>query len=94
MSPNISNLEKLANIDVVMCTYNNNKSWFNDCLESIKRGVLVHCFILVDFYSKDSTVLTVKQYFPNAKIIKTKDKLARARRTGFEQVDTPWFAFF
>lgn len=86
--------QELSSIDVIMCTCNSEKPWFRKCLKAIKKEVPVHCFILVDCYSKDGTVRIVRQYFPAVKIVQTKAKLAQARRMGFELVDTPWFAFF
>lgn len=80
-------------LDVVMCTWNSDKPWFKNCLQSIKREIPVHCFIVVDRLSEDSTLQTVKQVFPKARVVKTQRKLAEQRRLGIGLVDTPWFVF-
>lgn len=87
--------EKLKEVDVIMCTWNSNKPYFNRCLKSIKREVPVHHFIVVDRYSTDNTFETIKKYFhePSLKIIQTKENLAKARKIGISHVDTEFFVF-
>lgn len=80
-------------VDVVMCTWNSNKPWFERCLKSIKKEIPVHCFILVDRFSNDNTLDVVKRIFPSARIIQTKSNLAQQRRLGIQMVDTDWFLF-
>jgi len=80
-------------IDVVMCSWNSNKPFFHRCLESIKREIPVHHFILVDRYSNDGTVDEVKKHFDRLKIIKSNANLGRARALGIQFVDTEYFAF-
>lgn len=76
-----------------MCTWNSNRSYFRQVLESIKREIAVHCFILLDRFSGDSTVQVVRQHFPDAKVILTNDELARARELGIKHVSTDFFIF-
>lgn len=80
-------------VDVVMCTWNSNKPYFVKCLNSIKRELPSHCFILVDRFSTDGTVETVKKVFSNAKIIESNEKLGVSRKLGIELVDTEFFVF-
>lgn len=80
-------------VDVVMCTWNSNKPYFVKCLESIKREIPVHHFILVDRFSNDRTVETVKKVFPNLRIKESNASLAAARKLGIELVDTEFFVF-
>jgi glycosyltransferase involved in cell wall biosynthesis len=80
-------------IDVIMCTWNSNKSCFSKCLLSIKREVGVHHFIVIDRYSSDGTLRAVRSVFPGAKIYQTNANLANARRIGITHVDTRYFAF-
>lgn len=80
-------------IDVVMCTWNSNKYYFQKCLLSVRREVPVHHFILVDRYSSDGTIEAVRNVFPEARVFQTVANLANARRTGIAHVDTKYFAF-
>lgn len=80
-------------IDVVMCTYNCNEPYFKAVLRSISREVPVHCFIVVDRSSSDGTIDSVLEVFPEAKIVKSKENLGRARKVGIDHVDTPFFMF-
>jgi len=80
-------------IDVIMCTWNSNKSYFRKCLLSIKREIGIHHFILVDRYSSDGTLEVVQSIFPNVKIFQTVANLASARKIGITLVDTRYFAF-
>jgi glycosyltransferase involved in cell wall biosynthesis len=84
---------ELSSIDVVMCSCNSNKPWFRQCLESVRREIPVHCFILVDRFSADGTFEVVKEYFSNAKLVSTDAKLGSAREMGIQLVDKPWFVF-
>jgi glycosyltransferase involved in cell wall biosynthesis len=80
-------------IDVVMCSWNSNKPFFGQCLESIRREVPIHHFILVDRYSQDGTVELVQKTFDDPQIIRTNENLGKAREIGIGQVDTDLFAF-
>jgi glycosyltransferase involved in cell wall biosynthesis len=80
-------------VDVIMLAWNSDKPYFKHVLESIKREIPIHCFILVDKYSSDKTVQTVRTYFPNAKIILSDNQLAKARQLGIQHVDTEYFVF-
>jgi glycosyltransferase involved in cell wall biosynthesis len=84
---------ELSSIDVVMCSCNSNRSWFRQCLRSIRREIPVHCFILVDYFSADDTLKVVKEYFSNVKLVSTDAKLGSARKMGIQLVDKPWFVF-
>jgi glycosyltransferase involved in cell wall biosynthesis len=76
-----------------MCTWNSNKPYFVKCLNSIKREIPVHHFILVDRFSNDGTVKVIKEIFPNAEVIKSNERLGVSRKLGIELVDTDFFAF-
>ena len=49
--------------------------------------------IIVDAYSTDNTLDTVRKIFPNATIVQTRKPLAQARKMGISNVETEWFAF-
>jgi len=76
-----------------MCTWNSNKPYFERVLQSIKREIPVHCFILVDRFSCDNGPQVVQRYFPDARIILTNSELAKARQLGIQFVDTEHFVF-
>ena len=80
-------------MDVVMCTWNSNKPFFRAVLKSIKREIPVHCFILIDRFSKDTTQDVVRSFFPEAKIFVTDKSLAKSRLLGIENVDTKYLIF-
>jgi len=80
-------------IDVIMLTWNSNRSYFKRVLELIKCYVPVHKFIVVDRYSTDGTLEVVKDYFSDAVIVQTKANLAWARRIGIEYADCEIIAF-
>lgn len=83
---------KLASLDVVMCTWNSNRPFFEKCLESIKREIPVHHFIVVDRFSHDRTIDVIKRHFKPI-VIETEANLAEARAMGIAQVDTEYFVF-
>lgn len=85
--------EEVRSLDVVMCTWNSNKSWFKKCLESIKREIPFHHIVIVDRFSVDGTLDVVKEVFPSAVIAQSAEHLARARALGITLVDTDWFLF-
>jgi glycosyltransferase involved in cell wall biosynthesis len=76
-----------------MCTWNSNKPYFVRCLNSVRREIPIHHFILIDRFSNDGTVETVKKLFPNAIIKETNANLGVARKIGIEAVDTEFFVF-
>jgi len=80
-------------VDVVVCTWNSNKPYFVRCLNSVKRELPLHHFILVDRFSNDGTVETVKKIFPNAIVKESYANLGAARKLGIELVDTEFFVF-
>lgn len=80
-------------IDVVMLTWNSNRTYFKRVLELIKCYVPVHKFIVVDRYSTDGTLEVVKDYFSDAVIVQTKVNLAWARKIGVEHADCEIIAF-
>ena len=86
-------LKLLETIDVVMCTYNSNTSYFNLVLRRISQQIPVNRFIVVDRMSSDGTVSKVLEVFPEAKILLSKENLGRARKIGIDHVDTPFFVF-
>ncbi len=83
----------IENLDVVLCTYNSNKPYFQRCLQSIKNEVPIHCLIVVDKFSKDGTIDLIKNMFPNAIVVESSNNLALARKAGIQKVDTKYFAF-
>lgn len=83
---------KLASLDVIMCTWNSNRPFFEECLESIKREIPIHQFIVVDRFSHDGTIEAIKRHFEPL-ILRTKANLAEARAMGIAQVNTEYFVF-
>lgn len=80
-------------IDVIMCTYNSNKPYFNAVLRRISEEIPVHCFIVVDRFSSDGTVAKILENFPKAKVVLSKENLGLARKMGINIVDTQFFVF-
>jgi glycosyltransferase involved in cell wall biosynthesis len=80
-------------IDIIVLTKNSNKPWFRRVLQSISNNCPIHHLILVDGYSSDGTIETVKKFFPEVKIIRSRAKLGQARKIGALFVDTSWFAY-
>ena len=83
---------KLSSVDVVMCTWNSNKPYFERCLKSVKREIPVHHVIVVDRFSRDGTVDTIRKYFEPI-VVHTHENLGRARMAGIRLVDTEYFVF-
>lgn len=83
---------ELESVDVIMCTWNSNRPFFEKCLESIKREIPVHHFIVVDRFSHDGTIDAIKRHFEPI-VVKTNTNLAEARALGIAQVDTEYFVF-
>jgi glycosyltransferase involved in cell wall biosynthesis len=83
----------IRSIDVVVCTWNSNRHFFKTCLDSIKRNVPVHHFIVIDRQSSDGTLDAIRRTFPDAIIVSSSEELGWARKRGVELVDTPYFAF-
>lgn len=84
--------QRMHLIDVVMCTWNSNKPYFERCLKSIKREIPIHCIIVIDRFSSDGTVDVIRKYF-NPKVVLNNENLAKARATGIKLVDTEYFVF-
>jgi|WetSurSiteA1Bulk_404760.scaffolds.fasta_scaffold22260_2 glycosyltransferase involved in cell wall biosynthesis len=80
-------------IDVIMCTWNSNKVFFQRCLVSLKKEVPLNHFIVIDRFSSDGTLEVVQSVFPKAKVFQTFANLAIARTLGIKQVETRYFAF-
>jgi len=80
-------------MDVVMCTWNSNRSFFEKCLESIRREIPVHHFIVVDRFSRDGTIDVVKKHFETVVVYLSGENLARNRMIGIGLVDTEYFVF-
>jgi len=80
-------------VDVVMCTWNSNRPYFVRCLNSVKKELPLHHFILVDRFSSDGTVEIVKKIFSKAIVEETDLNLGMARKRGIELVDTEFFVF-
>jgi len=86
-------IKVLGKIDVIMCTYNSNKPYFQAVLQRISEEVPVHCFVVIDRFSSDETVGKVLEVFRNAKVVLSNENLGRARKIGIDVADTPFFAF-
>jgi len=81
-------------IDVIMLTKNSNKPYFRRVLRAVKEKIPVHHFIVVDGYSTDGTVETVKKFFGSkVRVIRTAGTLGYARLLGLLASDTEWVAF-
>lgn len=66
---------------------------FEECLQSIATEIPVNKLIVVDAYSKDATLDTIKKYFANIRVIQSKALRGRAREIGVKAVTTPHFMF-
>ena len=84
---------KPASMDIVMCTWNSNKPYFEKCLKSIKREIPVHHFIVVDRFSRDGTVDVIKKHLKRVIAVQNHENLAKARAVGISIVDTKYFVF-
>lgn len=84
---------KPALMDVVMCTWNSNRPFFEKCLKSIKREIPVNNFIVVDRLSRDGTVDVIKKYFESVVVCLSGENLAKNRMKGIGLVDTEYFVF-
>jgi glycosyltransferase involved in cell wall biosynthesis len=80
-------------VDVVMPTYNSNKWYFKHVLRRLREEFDVNNFIVVDKFSRDGTDKVVKEYFPDAIIIRSHANLAYARYLGIKLVETEWLLF-
>lgn len=83
----------LEKIDIVMCTWNSNKPWFERCLRSIKREIPLCHFIVIDRFSEDGTQEVIRKNFPDAIIVENNLNLGKARAEAVKYVDAEWFAF-
>jgi len=79
--------------DVVMPTYNSNKWYFKYVLRRLRNEFNINKFIVIDKFSNDGTDKVIREYFPDAVIIKTHVNLAYARYIGIKLVETEWFLF-
>jgi len=82
-------------IDVVMLTKDSERL-LHRCVESIYKNVPVKRLIIVDAFSKDSTLQILKNFndkHNNVEIITENGSRARARQAGIRHVRTPWFLF-
>lgn len=80
-------------VDVVLCTYNSNKPYFEKCLKSIKQEIPLNRLIVIDKSSKDGTLGIIRKHFPDSLIIQSEASLAEARKIGIDNVKTEYFAF-
>jgi len=81
-------------IVVIMLTKNSNKPYFRRVLRAVKEKIPVHHFVVVDGYSTDGTVETVKEFFGSrVKVIRTTGTLGYARLLGLIVSDTEWIVF-
>jgi len=86
-------VNRTEHVDVVIPTYNSNKAHFGDVIRAVRSEVPVHHLIVVDRYSQDGTVETVKEIFPEATIIQSESRLSQALREAFSHIDTELFVF-
>ena len=80
-------------IDVVMPTYNSNKWHFKYVLKRLRNEFNVNKFIVIDKFSNDGSDRIIREYFPEAVIVRTRANLAYARYIGIKLVETEWFLF-
>lgn len=85
-------------IDVVMITKNSNKHYFKRVLRSIEKNVPLHHLIVIDGYSTDGTVETIRSIFRDKAVVLrsrlvANGELGYARYLGMRLVDADWFAF-
>lgn len=83
----------IESIDVILCTYNSNKPYFEKCLKSIKQEIPLERLIVVDKSSKDGTLDIIRRHFPDSLIIQSGAGLAETRKIGIDNVKTEYFAF-
>jgi glycosyltransferase involved in cell wall biosynthesis len=79
-------------IDVVMLTKNSNKQWFKQVIKSLHNCPVCH-LIVIDCFSTDGTIEVIKEFFPEAKVLRSTARLGEARKIGATLVDTTWFAY-
>jgi glycosyltransferase involved in cell wall biosynthesis len=82
------------NIDVVMITKNSLKPCLYESITSIIRNIPLNKLIIIDSYSNDGTIESIK-LFKNINIIIVQNECGRgkAREIGIKNVETEWFAF-
>ena len=82
------------NIDVVMITKNSLKPCLYESITSILRNIPLNKLIIIDSYSNDGTIESIK-LFKNINIIIVQNECGRgkAREIGIKNVETEWFAF-
>jgi len=86
-------LPAIKSIDVILCTYNSNKPYFEKCLKSIQQEIPLEHLIVIDKESKDGTLDVIRRHFPDSLIIQSQASLAEARKIGIDNVKTEYFAF-
>lgn len=69
----------------VIVTYNGSR-WIKKCIESIKEDGINLKIIVIDNNSNDDTISIIKQYFPEATLIESKENLGfgKANNIGYE----------
>ena len=87
--------KNVAEIDVIMPTWNSNKPYFKRVLVAIKKYVPLHHLIIIDRFSGDGTLEIARNIFHEDElvVIRSSARLAHARWIGIKHVDTPFFAF-
>lgn len=82
-------------VDVVVLTKNSERL-LRKCTESVYRNVPVARLIIVDGYSTDHTLQTVKEFqnkYKNVVLIQDRGTRGAARQIGIDNVRTDWFLF-
>ena len=85
----------IKQVDVVVLTKNSERV-LEKCLNSIFKNVPINRLIVVDGYSTDSTLETVKKFhekYGNVVLIKDSGTRGSARLKGIRKVETEWFIF-
>ena len=84
-------------VDVVLLTKNSESHLengiFQKCLRSIRRQIPINTLVVVDAFSNDNTLKTIRSHFTKVKVIRSNALRGKAREIGIRNVETEWFAF-
>jgi len=85
----------IENVDVVVLTKDSERV-LEKCLNSIYKNIPVNRLIIVDGYSKDSTLSIVEKFrekYGNVVLLMDNGTRGSARMKGIREVKTEWFVF-
>lgn len=87
----------MSAVDVVLLTKNSGSHLKNEifqkCLRSIRRQIPINTLVVVDAFSSDNTLKTIRSHFTKVKVIRSSALRGKAREIGIRNVETEWFAF-